>query len=223
MDDILNYLDKKLLNIFIEYAPIKEMYLCGGCLREILIGNRPSKDWDIFVNCSKECLDSFLSYLRSFGKVDYGQYGSPRFYPYSNKDIYIDIVPFYNFTVSDKLIDSIEELLNNFDCTINALALNLRTGKFYNPVGGLEDLQHKIIKAVRLDFPEKFVSSSIPLSAVSVFWFRLLHYQNKLHFHFDSRTEEWIIGNKHRLADLDLFETYFFVPVISDEMLSKIR
>ena len=68
------------------------------------------------------------------------------------------------------------------------------------------------MRAVRLDFPERPVSSDIPLSAVSVFWFRLLHFQNKLGFEFEKQTKEWIIENAHRIKDIEIFKKYGFDP-----------
>ena len=139
--------------------------------------------------------------------------------PKGTNAYYVDIIPFYNFIVSEKPVTDIYALLSNFDFTANALGYNLKTGDFYNPVGGMEDIRNRILRAVQLDFPEKPVSPSIPLSAVSVFWFRLLHYQHKLEFRFDGQTERWVLDNSWRYSkDIAAFEKYFFKPVLSSHM-----
>lgn len=211
-----------VLKIFTDYEGLKEMYLCGGGIRDFILNKKIGKDIDIFINCSKEELQQLVTYLKAFGTVYYGQYGSPRFYPAILKESYVDIVPFYNFIVPAKPVKTIDELLHNFDFTANALAIDIRSKSFFNPVGGLEDIQRKMLKAVRLDFPERQVSAIVPMSAVSVFWFRLLHYQNKLGFSFEHKTEEWIIENQWRKRDLGKFEKYFFVPSFSREMKAKL-
>ena len=92
-----------------------------------------------------------------------------------------------------------------------------------NPVNGIEDIEKKILRAVRTDFPEMLVSDKIALSAVSVFWFRLLHYQVKLGFTFDEVTEKWIVENKYRMREKEMFVKYFFEPLIDEQMKVKLR
>ena len=135
---------------------------------------------------------------------------------------YIDVVPFANFDGYGFPVDTINGLLMNFDFTANAIGVNIMTGEFYNPVDGVEDIENKILRAVRVDFPEMPVSDKIALSAVSVFWFRLLHYQAKLGFKFDKATEQWIISNKFRIRDKEMFENNFFKPQIDDAVMRKL-
>ena len=97
------------------------------------------------------------------------------------------------FVVSPKPILTIDDLLKNFDFTANAIGVNIKTGTIYDPVHGITDINNRVLRAVRLDFPERPVSNDIPLSAISVFWFRLLHFQNKLGFEFEKQTKEWAI------------------------------
>lgn len=212
----------RIISLFKSYEEINEMYLCGGCMRDYFMHKPTSKDIDIFVNCSSAELNKFVNYLRDYGIIDYGQYGSPRFY-LKDELFYIDLVPFYNFIVSEKPIDSIDSLLKNFDFTANAIGYNIKNGEIYNPVGGIQDINAKILRAVRLDFPEKKVSSNIDLSAVTVFWFRLLHYQCKLGFIFDKMTKKWVLDNRWRYGKIAKFEKYFFSPLISQEMLELIK
>lgn len=213
----------QILNPFLEYHTIKEMYICGGFIRDYLIDGTPGKDIDIFVDCTPNELSDLTKYLSSYGKIEYGQYGSPRYYPFkATEGYYIDIVPFYNFIVAGRPLRNIYEVLINFDFSANAIAYNIKSDSLYDPVNGINDIRNKTIRAIRTDFPEKKVSTIINLSTNTVFWFRLLHFQNKLGFSFDSSTEKWIIENRWRYNDLKKFSEYFFKPMISDEMKSKL-
>ena len=194
-------------------------YICGGAIRNMLMGKPEVKDLDLFINLPKERFEAVVERMTGIGRVEYGQYGSPRLY--IEDAPYIDVVPFYNFIVSEKPAKTIEELLRNFDFTANALGVNISTEEVYDPVNGIDDIMRRILRAVRLDFPEKPVSAAIPLSAVSVFWFRLLYYQQKLGFVFDAETEKWIVKNKFRMRDKELFVQYFFEPQIDIDIIEK--
>lgn len=197
-------------------------FVCGGAIRNLCMGRDDVKDLDVFIDNRKVRFNEIIDRLKKIGRVEYGQYGAPRLY-IDGKNPYIDIVPFTNFDGYGCPIDGVDDLLMNFDFTANAMGVNIMTGDFYDPVNGVKDIEDKVLRAVRLDFPEMPVSDKIALSAVSVFWFRLLHYQNQLGFAFDEATELWIIDNKYRLCDLDEFKKYFFEPKISAQMMEKLH
>lgn len=211
------------MDIFKEIDAISEVYVSGGFMRDYIMGKPASKDIDIFINCSRAEIKKLVEFLVQYGKVVYGQYGSPRFFPNDFDGLYVDIVPFYNFIVSKEPIKDIVSLLSNFDITANAIGYEIKSKTLYNPVGGIEDIRDGILRAVRLDFPEKPVSQEIGLSAVTVFWFRLLHYQSKLGFNFSQETEQWILENKWRYQDLEVFKQHFFEPLISERMIKLLN
>lgn len=200
---------------------VNKAYVCGGAVRNALMGKTDVKDLDLFINLPKERFGAVVERLKKIGRVEYGQYGAPRLY-IQDEEPYIDVVPFTNFSGYGYPIDTIEGLLMNFDFTANAIGVNIMTGDFYDPVNGVKDIENKVLRAVRLDFPEMPVSDKIALSAVSVFWFRLLHYQNQLGFAFDEATEQWIVDNKYRMGDKDMFVKYFFEPLIDERMKVKL-
>lgn len=211
----------ELLQFLISYQT-NNIYICGGCIRNIILQKETEiKDIDLFIDASPNEFDKFIHKISQYGIVKYGQYGSPRFFSKDTEQQYIDIVPFFNFIVSPEPVKSIIDLLCNFDFTANALGINIRTKEFFDPTNGLKDINNKVLRAVRLDFSEQLISKEIPISALSVFWFRLINYQAKLGFTFSSETLNWICKNKYRYADLKLFETFFYKPQISDEF--KIR
>lgn len=206
-----------------ELSRTYKIYICGGFLRNILMKNCSIKDLDIFVDCGKDEFNGLVDTMSEWGDLQYGQYGSPRLFCTDPIIDYIDIVPFYNFIVAGKPLLTIDEILRNFDFTSNAIAWSLRDSTLLDPLNGIVDASNKILRAVRLDFPEMMVSKDIQISAVSVFWFRLLHYQDVLDLTFDPVTEDWIIKNHHRIKDYDLFCKYFFKPSISDTIIKKLR
>lgn len=199
-----------------------QAFVCGGAVRNAIMGEKEVKDLDLFINLPKDQFVEVIQRLKIIGRLEYGQYGAPRLY-ISNEETYIDVVPFSNFSGYGHPIDTVDGLLMNFDFTANAIGVNITTGEVYNPVNGIEDIEKKILRTVRTDFPEMPVSDKIQLSAVSVFWFRLLHYQVKLGFMFDETTEEWIIENKFRMRDKEMFIKYFFDPMIDERMKTKLR
>lgn len=208
--------DKSFISFLESYKLNNEIYICGGCIRNIILNKENKiKDIDLFINFSRNETELFLKELASFGEIQYGQYNSPRLFLKDHKDLYIDIVPFYNFVVSPIEIKTINDLLCSFDFTANAIGIRIDDKQIFDPNNGLNDIYNRILRAVRLDFPERMVSNEIPLSAVSVFWFRLLHYQNKLDFEFSPETLQWILDNKYRYSDIKTFEKYFFHPDIS--------
>lgn len=206
-----------------EYSTKYNIYVCGGFLRNLLMDKQRNKDVDVFVDCSRGEFQNLVEALSPFGRMEYGQYGSPRLYIDSYSIEYIDIVPFYNFIVAGRPLLTIEDILLNFDFTANAIAWSFKDEEVLDPMNGIDDITNGILRAVRLDFPEMPVSGDIALSAVSVFWFRLLHYQNKLGLRFDSTTERWIVENKCRMKDYKLFCKHFFEPSISTSMIQKLR
>ena len=223
-NSIINYkIDfPEYIDLFKNYDKLSNIFACGGCIRDYILSGKFNNDIDIFIPCSSSELTDLLNYLSLYGKIDLGQYGSPRFYPNEICGKYVDIVPFYNFIVAEKEITDIRSLLKNFDFSANSIAYNLKTNELLNPNQGLEDISNKVLRALRTDFPEKSLPSPINLSTNSVFWFRLLHYQKNLGFTFDSNTRKWVIENAWRYKDLRQFKKYFFEPNISEEMKKQL-
>ena len=211
----------ELMQFLISYQS-NNIYICGGCIRNIILQKETEiKDIDLFIDSSPHEFSNFIQEISRYGIIKYGQYGSPRLFLKNAAQQYIDIVPFFNFRVSPIPVKSIIDLLDNFDLTANALGINIRTKEFFDPRNGLNDIKNKVLRAVRLDFPEQLISKEIPISALSVFWFRLINYQAQLGFSFSPETFDWIYENKHRYTDLDLFEKFFYKLQISEELKIK--
>lgn len=201
-----------------------DIFLCGGFVRNVILGiNNSFNDIDLFFQCKDYELSFFVKEISNYGEVKLGPFGAPRLFLKDKKIGYIDIVPFSCFKVSKNPISDINQLLENFDFTANAIGLSLKEKILYDPLNALSDIDNKILRAVRLDFPDKKVALNISLSTLSVFWFRLLTYQYKLDFNFDENTYRWICQNKFRYDDLKLFEEYFFKPEFSRSILKEMN
>lgn len=170
-----------------------ELYLAGGAIRNLIIGERKIKDYDFFVKSDNK--KDVLDYLTKYGKVILGPFGSPRWYPDGAAEIYCDLIwinEFYNGLWHCK---DIVDVLNQFDFTANAVAVDIKTAQVFNPENGLRDIDNRIIRAVRFDYPNEPISDSTSLKRLEVLWFRLLHYANTYDMKIEPITKSWIESN----------------------------
>lgn len=136
-------------NILFDYQDIKNFYVCGGYIRDYILYGNGGKDIDVFINCTIEELNILITYLEKYGRVVYGQYGSPRFYPNAIDGHYVDIVPFYNFIVSPKPILTIDDLLNNFENVNHKILIKKDALYSYRPVQLINPyLYYLLVKAM---------------------------------------------------------------------------
>ncbi len=191
--------------------PDLEVYLSGGALRGVLLGeDRPVKDFDLFLD--GPCLDPFVQRLERAGRIEYNPYGSPRWFPLSSGSPYADLIPVPRFSNGLWQCRNILDALNQFDCTINATALNLRTAAFLDPQNGRYDAAHRIMRAVRFDVPATPIRPQAGLTHAGVLWHRLLHYACTLGLQIEPRTARWLIDHRPQEAESLRFAETFFVP-----------
>jgi hypothetical protein len=205
-----------IVNTLISNSGI-EVYIAGGAIRNILNGI-PIKDIDMFINGNPELTESIIKNVFKSGILEKGPFGAYRWYPHKHSEFYVDLVRFDQFVVAGHEIKTIQELLGNFDITINAIAIDIKNKLIIDPYNGITDITNGIIKALHLSFPEMYVSKEIQLSTLSVFWFRLLHYKTLFDYQFSPETNIWVKENKWRITDLDLFTKYFFKPLLPKEL-----
>lgn len=142
-----------------------DAYLVGGCVRDLLVGEKP-KDWDITTNAHPEEIQKLFSdsvYENNFGTVGVKT---------RSKDPTLKVVEITTFriegTYSDKrhpdevkFAKTIEEDLSRRDFTVNSMGINLKTEDkkqktkdtklnidLIDPYGGQKDLKNKIIRTV---------------------------------------------------------------------------
>lgn len=197
-----------------------ELYISGGVVRDYFISTEFSiKDIDLFFKGNP---NKFIQTLKKNGEVTTGPFGSLRWFPNNESKIYYDIISIVNFDNGVEKCQNINDVLNQFDFTANSIAFSLNTGEFYNPINGLLDIKNKTLKMVRFDYPHEMISKKVEISRISVLWFRLLYYSNKLGFEIDKETWTWLNNNRESYNDLELFKKYFFNPIINQELLEKI-
>jgi len=129
-----------------------EAYIVGGCVRDLFLGKAP-KDWDVTTNATPENIIELFEetfYENSFGTVGVVTDSEEK----SQK--VIEITPYrIESAYSDKrrpdaveFSTNIHDDLKRRDFTINAMALDPKTGVFIDSFGGIEDLHKKHIKTV---------------------------------------------------------------------------
>lgn len=130
----------------------KEAYLVGGALRDGLLGLVP-KDWDIATDAHP---DEVMALFRGQGYPTI-----PTGLRFGTVTVLVGSFPveITTFRAEGEYSDyrrpdyvryaaSIVEDLSRRDFTINALALNLKTGRLVDPFGGQRDLDRKVIRTV---------------------------------------------------------------------------
>jgi len=136
--------------------PNAEVFLVGGMVRDLIL-KRESKDIDLVVRGVP--LERLISFLKKHGKVDVvgKTFGVIKFA--YKKEPQIDIAlprteiaggsgEYRDVNVNFNFALPIEDDLSRRDLTINAIALNLQTGKLVDPFGGCADIKSKTIRAV---------------------------------------------------------------------------
>jgi Poly A polymerase head domain len=193
--------------------PDLQIYLGGGVVRQALLGkHRGVKDFDIFVD--GPCIDALVERLGRAGRVEHGPYGSPRWFPTPAGSAYADLIPIRRFNNGLWPCENIVDVLNQVDFTLNALAMDLRTGEVFDPQNGQRDAQRRIMRAVRFDRPGDPIRPEIPLSHRAALWHRLLHYASVLQLRIESVTLRWLHANRPSESDSRQFAQWFFTPVL---------
>ena len=189
--------------------PETKCYVAGGVVRDAHLGRSiPSKDIDIFLEGAgcKHVIDSFAKQ----GTMEIGTFGAYEWTPNAAPEIDCDIIlvdKFFNglWRCTDML-----DALNQFDCTVNALAIDLRTGYLLDPQNGRQDIRTKTMRAVRFDFPNEPIAQNATLTRNAVLWWRLLHYASSLGLEIEPVTSAWLAENRKFEAYREDFERTFY-------------
>ncbi len=182
------------------YANGHQIYLVGGCVRDLLSG-RKMKDWDFATNATPEEIlklfpDAF--YDNKFGTVgipienleETEHEGVVEVTTFRNETDYVD----RRHPVSVTWGKTVEEDLSRRDFTINAMALEINDMQIIDPHGGQEDLKNKIIRAVG-DANLRFKEDALRLM-------RAIRFATQLSFGIEERTLQAIMNDAVLLAEI---------------------
>ena len=184
-----------------EESPQKfEVYLVGGCVRDLLLSREP-KDWDLTTNATPYEIQKLFP--KSFYE---NQFGTVSVITDSEKESLkiVEITPFrLEGKYSDKrhpdeikFAKTLKEDLARRDFTINAMALQVNTStlktKLIDYFGGEKDLEDKIIRAVG-DPEKRFNEDALRLM-------RAVRCATELNFEIEDETKKAILKLAKNLA-----------------------
>ncbi|MEF8847278.1 MAG: hypothetical protein V5A57_02540, partial [Candidatus Paceibacterota bacterium] len=188
---------KLVKQIFEKLSENHEVYLVGGCVRDLLLGGEP-KDWDVATDAKPDEIEQLFE--NSFINNDFGtvtvvneeQEGALR---------EIEITPFrVEEQYSDKRhpdqvewTSSVEDDLSRRDFTINAMAMGLDK-EIIDPFHGQRDLQERKIKAVG-DPGQRFDEDALRMM-------RAVRFYTTLNFKIEEETQEAIKNNAEALQTI---------------------
>lgn len=174
-----------------------QAYLVGGCVRDLLMGNKP-KDWDIATNAKPEQTKNVFSMTKTY---DTGlQHGTITVSMGDTVEDHFEVTTYRSEgEYSDgrrpdsvAFVDHIESDLARRDLTINAIAYDPLNYKLVDPFGGLEDLKNKVIRAVG-NPNERFAEDGLRTM-------RVARFAARLGFMVDPGTEAAISNNLNVLS-----------------------
>ena len=113
---------------------------------------------------------------------------------------------------SAKACENIVDALNQFDFTGNALAVDVRGDRLFDPQNGLRDMRQRLMRMVRFDYPDEPILPGNRLGRLTVLWFRILHYAAELDLAIEPVTRGWLVRHGSAERHLDVFSEDFFVP-----------
>ena len=185
-----------------------EIYEVGGPVRDRLLGE-PQKDHDYLVRHLD--VSKIKKILQPLGKVTLvgKSFGVVKFTPFSEKETMIDFAlprrekstgsGHRDFDVDFDPELSVEEDLGRRDFTINAMAMEVISGRIIDPFGGEKDLKKKILRQV---FPKAFEEDPLRLMRAVQFAAR-----------FDLAIEEETMRSMKENADL--------IKTVSNERIAE--
>jgi hypothetical protein len=190
-----------------------DVFVAGGLLRDLFSARtRAPRDFDFFLG--GEDVPEFIAWLSEHGTLTQGPFGSARWWPPGEGARYADVISIADFYNGLWKCRDIVDALNQFDFTANAVALDLRSGKLFDPQNGMRDARDRVMRAVRFDYPDELISGTCPLSRLSVIWIRFVHYASHLGYSVEPVTRNWLLENARFREDAEVFRQFFFPPVI---------
>lgn len=178
----------------------KEAYIVGGCVRDLLMGNRPH-DWDITTSARPDETKDILEAAgfravdgggRRFGTVIAARDGASYEVTTFRSEVYgMDA----HRPEEVSFADTLEEDLSRRDFTVNAMAMDLE-GAIYDPFDGGKDLRKKRLRTVGAA-EARFCEDALRM-------FRACRFLGQLDFLADSALVDGMASAFPRVAGLSL-------------------
>ena len=128
---------EQLLKPWLPYLPDSEIYLVGGTVRDILMGREPN-DFD-FVVIKQDAATVARGFAHRIRGV------VVELDPTRNEYRVVKQPYTFDFVGADNLYED----LKRRDFTVNAIAYSIREGELIDIVGGVRDIESKLLRAVR--------------------------------------------------------------------------
>lgn len=170
-----------------------DAYLVGGCVRDLLLGKSP-KDFDVATNAKPEQIKSLfrnciligrrfrLAHIR-FGReiIEVATFRSSKTSRFKKQKH----TAVHGMLLRDNVYGTLEEDAWRRDFTINALYYNQANAKVIDYCGGLQDIQHKILRIIG-DPAVRFTEDPVRL-------LRTIRFAGKLELQIAPETEALIM------------------------------
>jgi hypothetical protein len=183
-----------LRNLMAE-LPELDIHLAGGVIRNLVLGlPQLPKDFDFFFRGVPT--EAIVDHLQSAsGRLSTTSYGSPRWRPSDPGQAFCEFIPLADFAPIWPC-QNMTDALVQFDFTGNAMAFDLRTGKFLNPVNGYRDMHRRIMRAVRFDHATAPTHAGSRVCRAALHWARILHYAAMLRLDIELVTMRWLCAKR---------------------------
>lgn len=200
LNDFVETLKEKPFIISLINDLKSDIYAVGGVVRDLIL-NKQNKDIDLIIR--NVPIDTLISYLQKFGHVDVvgKSFGVIKFIDKDGIDYDLALPRkeqptgeggYRGFDVQSDENLPIEDDLIRRDIKMNAMAINVNTGKFIDPLGGLDDIEKKQISAAN---PNAF--SDDPLRMI-----RIVGFASRFGFTIEPETMKMIRDNAGRVKEI---------------------
>jgi hypothetical protein len=190
-------------------VPDLDLYLAGGAVRNLALGQEKVRDFDLFLGGPG--LAEAVDRITRIGVVTRGVYGNIHWKPDANEPVRADLILIPTFKQIRPATDMVDAL-NQFDFTGNAIAVDLRSGDVLDPQKGVRDMERRIMRAVRFDQPERAITPNHVLTYSVCTWFRILHYAAALELEIEPVTMSWLLARRHYRVYREAFAGEFKEP-----------
>jgi hypothetical protein len=192
-----------------ERVPDLEIYLAGGAVRNLALGQEKVRDFDLFLGGPG--LAEAVDRITRVGRVTRGVYGNIHWKPDADEPVRADMILIPTFKQIRPATDMVDAL-NQFDFTGNAIAVDLRRGDVLDPQNGIEDMRRRIMRTIRFDQPDMPIKPDHVLTYSVCTWFRVLHYAAALRLEIEPVTMGWLLAHRHYRVHREAFSKEFKPP-----------